>query len=307
LIFKHRGEIEAIKKEADEAVKEQKKEQKKLSARLEKFKTANEKVKLLLEERKKLEARFEYQVKENKRLQDRCHELYDMYAKQRLNKLVYIDDNENLEGQVKRLEQEIEGLKGKQNPLLLVGIAVRKRFLEQARSVVPNFEDGTDDEVEEREEDYPHRLEDFDFVDSGTFRTGWGAPSRAIIEEGNAAAHDGNLAADAALWDLGYLENKVDQKLYKALYQVDARYGRHEASYLRKIRNCQATVVTTIMENDAESNTKKATLEYLARLSKLVRTYEDNLWEEELESDLEGWVKDAKKATVQFVENHRRR
>jgi len=76
-----------------------------------------------------------------------------------------------------KLEQELQDLKEKmaiQEPLIKVGVAIRLRFWEQAKET-----------------------------------RGLGMADRTIIEAGNHAAHRGDLFADAALFDLGYIATSL--------------------------------------------------------------------------------------------------
>ncbi|PMD36963.1 hypothetical protein L207DRAFT_384689, partial [Hyaloscypha variabilis F] len=93
-----------------------------------------------------------------------------------------------------------------------IGVAIRKRFLEQARSVLPG--------------------------------RSWGSPEKAVIDLGNAAAHFGNSEADAALFTYGYLEGREYEALFKAIYQLKPNPSRFYAPYLRKLRDCEATIRT---------------------------------------------------------------
>lgn len=90
---------------------------------------------------------------------------------------------EELEEKVKVLEEERVTVE----PLIEVGVAVRKRFLEQARSTIYSGEER-------------------------------GRANRKVIKEGNDRCHRAYRLADAALFRLSYLSGSDDKGLYCDIY-----------------------------------------------------------------------------------------
>jgi len=269
----------------------------KLSARIQKLRA-------LEEERAEKDAALEYQIKENKRLQERCHDLFDMYARQRQSKECFKDDVWNMERRVEELTEKLE--KSKQNPLLLIRVAVRKRFLEQAKGTVPLGEDGSEndfeDDIDNARDLHPKNLSKEEAAKSGN-------PDRVVIEKGNIAAHRGNSEADAALFDAEYMDTIGYEQLYKATYHMDPRRlgDGYYSARLTKIHNCEATILALVTVSNPAEGRKQPVLDRLAGLSKAVRFDESEYGEYEDDVKLDRYVEEAEKMTAEFVEKYRRR
>ncbi|KAJ8065637.1 hypothetical protein OCU04_006312 [Sclerotinia nivalis] len=77
----------------------------------------------------------------------------------------------------------------KRKPLFDVGVAVRKRFLEQSKSTLP-------------------------------YREAQSVPDHTIIREGNERCHRGNAIADAALFEFGFLTGPDNETAYRDVYHI---------------------------------------------------------------------------------------
>jgi hypothetical protein len=200
LLAKHREDIETLNKKADGDAEQRKK----LSARVDKLKTSNEKVGSLIEN-KESEGKISEQETEIESLKNWCKQLYSPYGDQKLKSHSWAESYRKIEEEVENLEEKHDLQLLKQKPLLLVGFAIRKRFLEQSRSVLP-----------------PHAnlIKDQEVFESR------GSGDKAIIDLGNATAHFGNSDADFFLFTCGFL-NEGEQVgpskyagLFKAIYQL---------------------------------------------------------------------------------------
>ena len=267
----------------------------KLSSRIEELQT-------LAEERNTSNATLEDNIEENKRLKERCHELYDMYARQRQSKECYMDDATNMRREVGAMANKLDHLKERQDPLLQIGVAVRKRFLEQARATIPVGEEFFEDDTNHARDPHPVNLptEDEDT---------WGKPDRSVIEKGNIAAHRGNCEADAALFDRESMEGGEYEQLYKRMYRMDPRRLEegHYSAELRKIRNCEATISALVTVSFHAGDRRQPVLDRLAGLAKAVRFAESEFADDEEAQKLDEHVEEAEKMTEEFVEKYRRR
>ena len=235
--------------------------------------------------------------------------MFKLYERQRIDKVHAIEDKNQALDEVDSLNEELEDLKGKQNPLLPVGIAVRKRFFEQARVVVPERQNEDEDNEEQVTSD-----EEED-------ESSWGAPNKTVVEEGNVAAHRGNADADNALFRLGYLKSDklnrtIPEKLFQSMYRVyPEEYSSLEEFYLprlRKMFNCEATVLTVPVLNNAAQREKKKLLSRLTSLSNKLRYGENEVKEADTtdlkqENELNRLAEEAEKISMDFVEEYRKR
>jgi hypothetical protein len=184
LVAKHKEEMEELRKQAANSATELEM----LPVLLEELNTANEKVGILGSDKQTLEGKLLAQKSNIERLDQRCQELFNMYADQKTKKISWRDDFETLENKLVDMEEKHELQLMKQKPLVTVGAAIRKRFLEQAKLVLPprtHYNLNGEEEVEDL-----------------------GVPDKATIDLGNAAAHFGNSEADAALFTCGFLDEQ---------------------------------------------------------------------------------------------------
>jgi hypothetical protein len=194
LLAKHSQEIETLNMKADENAEGHKR----LSARVKKLKTSNEKVGLLIEN-KEMQRNLSDQEVEIQSLKDRCKVLYSMYADEKLKSQSWVDAHGRIEKEIEALKEKHELQLLKQKPLLLIGV-IKRRFLMQARSVLPPYIYTTNDQ--EKSES-------------------WGNGDKAIMDLGIAAAHFGNSDADAALFTCGFSDDEEGHsELFKAIYQL---------------------------------------------------------------------------------------
>lgn len=112
----------------------------------------------------------------------------------------------NLKEDMTELKDKHELELEKQKPLLLVGTAIRQRFLEQAQPLLPH---------------YVSPPMEYEFCKS------WGDGDKAIINLGNVAAHSSNLDGDAALFTCGFVDEEKEvghdigwnyAELFEAIY-----------------------------------------------------------------------------------------
>jgi hypothetical protein len=227
-----------------------------------------------------------------------------MYADQKMKKIYWVDSYARIEQEIEDLKekhrlqlvkqnQKLQLLKEKheiqlikQRSLVIIGVAIRKRFLEQARSVLPGRVYISEDEK--------------------VFET-WGSPEKAVIDLGNAAAHFGNSEADAALFAYGYLEGREYEALFKAIYQLKQNPSRFYAPYLRKLRDCEATIRTmNVSTGNDGAAARVVELRSLARACNIVRIVKDDDPGKPSEH-LDDVVRKAQQSAVNFVEKYRRR
>jgi hypothetical protein len=292
LLEKHRKEVETLKKKAAEDAEEYKK----LTARVKKLTKSSEKVPLLIKSMKHVEGEMKLQGMEIECLKDRCATLYGMYADKTLEGESWKESYDNLKEDMRELKEKHELELRKQKPLLLVSVAIRQRFLEQARSLLPPYVSPTDDE---------------DICEI------WGDGDKTIINLGNAAAHSGNLDADAALFTCGFVDEEKEVgndiclnygELFEAIYQLKPQPSSKYAPYLRRMRNLEATILTTNL-NDEIYGPAAARWEVLKRLEKLARRVrmEEDAYGNEPSRHLDEQLREARQATSDFVETFRRR
>lgn len=292
LLARHREEIETLNKKAAGDAEEYKK----LTARVKKLKKSSEKVPSLTKSMNHMEGEMKLQGMEIECLKDRCAKLYGMYADQTLEGDSWKESYFNLKEDMTELKEKHELELESQKPYLLVGVAIRQRFLEQARPLLPPY--------------VSPPMEDEKCCER------WGDGDKAIINLGNAAAHSGNLDADAALFTCGFVDEEKEvghdiclnyAELFEAIYQLKPKPARKYAPYLRGIRNCEATILTTNLNNDICGTYARAEeLKSLAKLARSVRMEED-AYGNEPSRHLDKQLREAQKATTDFVENFRRR
>jgi hypothetical protein len=271
-------------------------EYKKLTARVKKLTKSSEKVPLLIKSMNHMEGEMKLQGMEIECLKDRCAHLYRMYADQTLEGDSWKESYFNLKGDMTELKEKHELELERQKSLLLVGIAIRQRFLEQARPLLPPYVSPP--------------------MDYEKFCGSWGEGDKAITNLGNAAAHSRNSDAYAALFTCGFVdeEKKVGHdidltyaELFEAIYQLKPKSSRKYAPYLRTIRNCEATILTTALNDEICGPSARAVeLKSLAKLPRRVRMEED-AYENEPSRRLDKQLREAQKATIDFVENCRGR
>jgi hypothetical protein len=269
-------------------------EYKKLTARVKRLKKSSEKVPLLIKSMKHIEDEMKLQGMEIECLKDRCATLYGMYADKTLEGDSWKESYDNLNIDLREMKEKHQLELRKQKPLLLVGVAIRKRFLEQARPLLPPYVSPMEDESS--------RV--------------WGDGDKAIINLGNAAAHSGNLDADAALFTCGFVDEEkyvghnielVYGELFEAIYQLKPKPSSKFAPYLRRMRSLEATILTTNIDEDICGPSARAEeLKTLAKLARRVRMEED-AYENEPSRHLDKQLREAQQATTDFVETFRRR
>jgi len=121
---------------------------------------------------------------------------------------------EDIEVELKVLEQEMEIRK----PLVMIGIAIRKWFLAQAKGNV-----------------YKSSVNESDIV--------W-------VQAGNAAANEANGAADAALFTSAMVDDgwafcgTAWSEVFEELYGVEPRDCQKLLPVVRRMKDCQATLRT---------------------------------------------------------------
>jgi hypothetical protein len=290
LLAKYREEVETLNKKAAEDSEEYKK----LTARVKRLKKSSEKVPLLIKSMKHIEDEMKLQGMEIECLKDRCATLYGMYADKTLEGDSWKESYDNLNIDLREMKEKHQLELRKQKPLLLVGVAIRKRFLEQARPLLPPYVSPMEDESS--------RV--------------WGDGDKAIINLGNAAAHSGNLDADAALFTCGFVDEEkyvghnielVYGELFEAIYQLKPKPSSKFAPYLRRMRSLEATILTTnIDEGICGPSARAEELKTLAKLARRVRMEED-AYENEPSRHLDKQLREAQQATTDFVETFRRR
>jgi hypothetical protein len=155
-------------------------------------------------------------------------------------------ENVDQKGELKKLNQKLH----LQEPLLKVGVDIRRRFLEKAK-----------------------------------VKQGFGRAVASIVEAGNAAAHRGDLKADASLFTLGYLPNNsikiptsatavyldLCQELYGMKFPATGQWGDlSNSEKVLEIHNLTATVSSYSSWN---SGTAAASMEkpLLQRFASLAR------------------------------------
>jgi len=294
LLAQHRGEVETLKKKAAEDAEEYKK----LTARVKKLTKSSEKVPLLIKSMKHAEDEMKLQGMEIECLKDRCATLYGMYADKTLEGESWKESYDNLNIDLREMKEKHELELRKQKPLLLVGVAIRKRFLEQARPLLPP---------------YVSPMEDESSCENSRV---WGDGDKAIINLGNAAAHSGNLDADAALFTCGFVDEEkyvghnidlIYGELFEAIYQLKPKPSSKYGPYLRKMRNLEATVLATNLNGDTcRLYSRAEELRSLAKLARSVRMEED-VCGNESSRHLDKQLREAQQATTEFVEDCRRR
>lgn len=208
--------------------------------RLKKVHKSRDKVKLLLEEQSKHVATIEYLAKETKRLNRRCSDLFNLWGEARDIKNYY-------KSEYRRTDEECIEDQNLREDLMQVAVAVRLRYLEQAKFSL-NKKRGKEASGLDNEDkiEFEEDTEGFEF----------GYPDRAVIDRGNTAAHAGNAKADAALFKLNYISD-VDHfetaSLYKALYGMKSEFSSHCPPNLLRVRNCQSTIRALISPKDDAS------------------------------------------------------
>lgn len=239
---KHKSETSELQKRLSSAVEENAVLTKTSDERLKKLHKSREKIKLLLDEQTKRNAALKWLTRMNDQLQHRCLLLWGLYADQKSKKVYYRDEYVKVEKKWKADQKAYEDL-------IAIGVAVRLRYLEQAKFSL-NKQD-------------PKVLEEGVNEDDCEFE-GYSHPNRAIIDKGNAACHEGNAKADAALFILGYISDEDDwmySTIYAALYGANTYGAMAYPEYLRRIRNCQATIRALVpAKNDQAFSIGKATL-----------------------------------------------
>ena len=101
--------------------------------------------------------------------------------------------------------------------------------------------------------------------------------------------------------DLNYGE------LFEAIYQLKPKPSSKYAPYLRRMRNLEATILTTNLNEDICGPSARAEeLKSLAKLARSVRMEED-VYGNESSRHLDKQLREAQQATTEFVEDFRRR
>jgi hypothetical protein len=163
-------------------------------------------------------------------------------------------ENMDQKGELQKLNQKLQ----LQEPLLKVGVNIRRRFLEKAK-----------------------------------MKRGFGNPVESIVEAGNTAAHRGNIFADSALFALGVLRSTDSvsraggsteiednyRSLGRDLYGVDVMLSSSNSTKKAEIFNLSATITSCSTMKPGEYNTTdvrhRRFHELAARCAKLERAIEE--------------------------------
>ncbi|KAF7853583.1 uncharacterized protein EAF02_011888 [Botrytis sinoallii] len=128
---------------------------------------------------------------------------------------------------IQELQEKVEVLEEERavlEPLIEVGVAVRKRFFEQAKYTVPS------DEISNR-------------------------PDYKIVKEGNDRCHRAYCLTDAALFKLFYLSGSTNEALYSNIYRVDSYANVMKHPYkLRQAIDSKASIQTVQAINDSNTS-----------------------------------------------------
>jgi hypothetical protein len=268
-------------------------EYKKLTARVKRLKKSSEKVPLLIKSMKHIEDEMKLQGMEIECLKDRCATLYGMYADKTLEGDSWKESYDNLNIDLREMKEKHQLELQKQKPLLFVGVAGR---------------------------DFWNKHDPCCLLTCLRWKMKvsrvWGDGDKAIINLGNAAAHSGNLDADAALFTCGFVNEEeyvghniglIYGELFEAIYQLKPKPSSKFAPYLRRMRNLEATILTTNLNEDICGPSARAEeLKTLAKRARRVRMEED-AYGNEPSRHLDKQLREAQQATTDFVETFRRR
>jgi chromosome segregation ATPase len=138
--------------------------------------------------------------------------------------------------------EDIQNNERTKAPLVRAGAAIRLRFLAQAENVITGSS---------RDE-----------LDPGTVR------------RGNAAAHDGNGLADAALFHIGYLSKEHGGEKFEKVYSVDVAGYLHASSQWKKVFDCYATVQSSAQFGNSSVASRQEFSRLIGELNPLINSIE---------------------------------
>ncbi|TGO77158.1 hypothetical protein BELL_0120g00110 [Botrytis elliptica] len=169
---------------------------------------------------------------------------------------------------IHELQEKVEVLEEERavlEPLIEVGVAVRKRFFEQAKYTVPS------DEI-------PNR------------------PDYKIIKEGNDRCHRAYCLTDAALFKLFYLSGSTNEALYSNIYSIDSHANAMKYPYkLRQAIDSKASIQTVQAINDSNTSQELRT-EAEQFFSSIIDCWNANPQEDVFDANEEvtGWLSQLK-------------